>query len=108
MLWLLAQILFAWLQSFSRRSLLFASLLRSLPPLGLGSFVLRLFESLLCGDFAIRAFFRCGVFLAGSWVCSKWASNVAFFRWRRKRAYLLKESTWGYVELQRRRCRFGS
>lgn len=30
-------------------SLLFASLLRALPPLGLGSFVLRLFEPLLCG-----------------------------------------------------------
>ena len=46
---------------------------------------------------ATRAFFRCGVFLAGSWICSKWASNVVFFRWRRKRAYLLKESTWGML-----------
>ena len=68
MLRLLAQILFAWLQSFSRRSLLFASLLRSLPSLGLGSFVLRLFEPLLCGASCHSRLFCCGVFLAGFWV----------------------------------------
>ena len=51
-----------------RWSLLFASLLRALPSLGLGSFVLRLFEPLLCGASCHSRLFCCGVFLAGSWV----------------------------------------
>ncbi len=49
MLWLLAQILFAWLQSFSPLVAAVCIVAASLPPLGLGSFVLRLFEPLLCG-----------------------------------------------------------
>ena len=56
---------------------------------------------------AALAFARCDVPLARFLVCSKWASNVVLFRRGRKRADLLKESTWCYVETQRRRCCMG-
>ena len=87
-----------------RWSLLFASL-RALPPLGLGSFVLRLFEPLLCGTSCYSRLFSLRHFPHRLLSLFKWASNVVSFRWRKK-ACVSQLS--GVMLSCSRRCRFGS
>ena len=79
MLWLLAQILFAWLQSFS--PLVVAVCVVAACVAAVGVRIVRaapIRATVVRRILLLAPFFRCGVFLAGSWVCSKWASNVVF------------------------------